>query len=116
MEDKDKNEKTEGAFVTSLKRNNKQIKGDRAEMISEDTQLEYRRTVEDLERDIKHLERRRAAMLDLSGENALSLTPAKDFDSTEFVREDMKLGIQLREMNIRLEIAKSRYEYLFEGE
>lgn len=42
-------EKREGAFLSSLKRNNKQIRDDRATAIAEDAQVLYRRTVEDLE-------------------------------------------------------------------
>ena len=34
-------EEQNGAFVNSLKRNNKQIKADRAEAIGEDAEIEY---------------------------------------------------------------------------
>jgi len=39
-------EQTNGAFIDSLKRNNRQIRDDRATAISEDTELMYKRTVE----------------------------------------------------------------------
>jgi hypothetical protein len=38
---------TKGAFVQSLKRNNKEIKAARAEAIAEDLQLVYKRKVEE---------------------------------------------------------------------
>ena len=45
----------EGTFVTSLKRNNRQIKDARAEDIADDAQTSYKRHVEDLENTIKAL-------------------------------------------------------------
>ena len=57
----------QGAFFNSLKRNNKQIKEDRALAIAEDAELLYKREVEDLQTKIKRIKRDREAMLDLSG-------------------------------------------------
>jgi len=42
----------EGAFLSSLKRNNKQIRDDRAAAIGESAQLLYKRAVEDLEENV----------------------------------------------------------------
>ena len=47
--------KTEGAFLSSLKRNNKQIRDDRAQAIGETAQLVFKRKVEDLEMSIKQM-------------------------------------------------------------
>jgi len=105
-----------GAFVSSLTRNNKQIKRDRAVAIAEDAGLRYRREVEDLSIKVKRLRRQQENMLDLSPENSHSLMVAKDFDSAEYVQRDIELGIQIRETEIRFEIAKARWEYLFGGE
>ena len=44
-------------FIESLKRNNDQIREDRAKVIGEDSELIYRRRVEDIELKIKRLER-----------------------------------------------------------
>ena len=106
-------EKKEGAFVVALKRNNKQIRADRAQAIAEDAQLFYKRRVEDLEIQIKKLEREQDNRLDLSPNDANSLTPAKNFNGLTFMDEDIKFGLQIRELRITLEIAKARYEYLF---
>jgi len=114
MED-ETTEKTEGAFVASLKRNNRQIKDDRAEAIAEDAQMRYRRTVEDLDMEIRRMRRQRENMLDMSPDNTLSLMVANDFDSAEFVTRDIKLGIAIREAEIRLEIAQKQYDRLFTG-
>ena len=108
-------QKTEGAFIESLKRSNKEIKDDRAESIAEDAQMRYRRTVEDLDMGIKRMKRTRENMLDMSPDNALSLMVASNFDSSKFVEEDLRLGIDIRNAEIKLEIAQEQYKRLFEG-
>lgn len=45
-------------FIEYLKRNNDQIREDRAKVIGEDSELIYRRRVEDIELKIKRLEKR----------------------------------------------------------
>jgi hypothetical protein len=103
----------QGAFLASLKRNNKQIREDRAQAIGEDTQLIFRRRVEDLELSVTKMKREQENMLDLSPTNAQSLVLASDFDSDEYVRKDVELGVKIRNEEIKLEIAKDRYKYLF---
>lgn len=105
-----------GAFVESLKRNNKQIRDDRALAISEDTRLLYKRSVEDLEISITRMKREQENMLDLSPSHAQSLVLASDFNSDEYVAKDIELGLRIRNFEIKLEIAKKRFEYLFGGE
>jgi hypothetical protein len=107
---------TQGAFLDSLKRNNRKIRDDRAIAISEDVHLLFKRTVEDIEMKITRLKRERENMLDLSPDNAMSLVPAKEFDTDAFVRQDITLGIEIRNEEIKLEIAQRRYKYLFGGE
>jgi hypothetical protein len=106
---------SEGAFFSSLKRNNKQIRDDRATAIAEDTDLVYKRKIEDLELSIKKMKREQDNMLDLSPTNAQSLILASDFDSTQYAEKDIDLGIKIRNTEITLEIAKKRYQYLFGG-
>ena len=102
-----------GAFVNSLQRNNKQIKDDRAASISEDAQLAYRRGIEDLEMDIKRMLRKQENMLDMSPENTQSLILGKDFDSKAFLKMDAELSLDIRNANIKLDLARDRYNYLF---
>ncbi len=108
-------EEMNGAFISSLKRNNKQIREDRATAIAEDTEIVYKRTIEDIELSIKKMKRDQENMLDLSPDNAQSLILASDFNSTEYVKKDINLGIKIREAEIELEIARRRYDYLFGG-
>jgi hypothetical protein len=102
-----------GAFVESLKRNNAKIREDRAISIAEDAQIIYKREVEDLEIQIKRLRRERDSMLDLSPTSADSLVLATDFNSKDFVSKDIAIGVQIRNLEIKLEIARERYKYLF---
>lgn len=104
-----------GAFYASLKRNNKQIRDDRAAAIAEDTQLIYKRLIEDLELQIKKMRREQDSMLDLSPTNAQSLVLASDFDSQKYVDKEVDLGIKIRNTLIKLEIARERFSYLFGG-
>ena len=103
------------AFISSLKRNNKQIRDDRASSICEDTQLVYKKQIEDLDVLIKRMKREQENMLDLSPTTAQSLVLASDFDSKSFVEKDVELGVKIRNSEIKLEIAKKRYNYLFGG-
>ena len=106
--------KVEGAFVASLKRNNSKIREDRATAIAEDAQVMYRRAVEDLELKINRMKRDREQMLDLSPTDAQSLKLASDFNASEFVTKDIDLGVKIRNAEIQLEIARAQYKHLFE--
>ena len=104
-----------GAFLSSLFRNNKQIRNDRAAAIAEDTELIYKRKIEDLELLIKKMKREQENMLDLSPTDAHSLVLASDFDCDSYVSKDIEIGVRIRNSEIKLEIAKKRYDYLFGG-
>ena len=105
----------QGAFISSLKRNNKQIRDDRAIAISEDAQMLYKRSIEDLDVQIKRMRREQENMLDLSPDSAMSLKLASDFDAAGYVAKDVELGVKIRNAEIKLEIAQKRYAYLFGG-
>lgn len=116
MENLTENNETKGAFIQSLVRNNKKIREDRAIAIQEAAQLVYKREVEDLAIKIKQLKRERESMLDLSPSTADSLVLASDFDEKAFVAKDITLGIEIRNLEIKFEIASERYALLFEAE
>lgn len=99
-------------FIESLQRNNNQIREDRARIIGEDAQLIYRRRVEDIELKIKRLEREQEGLIDISPLDRNSLTFA-DFNSETFVQKDIELSLTIRNLNIQLEVAQKRFEYLF---
>lgn len=106
-------ENMKGVFVESLKRNNTKIKEDRAIAIAEAAELIYKREVEDLGIQIKQIKRERDAMLDLSPKDANSLILASDFNAKDFVNKDLELGVKIRNLEIKLEIAQARYNELF---
>lgn len=99
-------------FIESLQRNNDQIREDRARTIGEDSELIYRRRVEDLELKIKRLEREQEGLIDISPLDRNSLTFV-DFNPEAFVQKDMELSLTIRNLNIQLEVTQKRFEYLF---
>jgi hypothetical protein len=114
MDPKEEVEAKEGAFFLSLKRNAKQIREDRARLIVGDTERIFRRKIEDIEDDIRKLRYRREGLIDLAPDSTTSTVVApKDFDSSRFTEEDVRIGIEIRNLEITLEIAKERYAILF---
>lgn len=113
MEEQKNEAMAKGAFVDSLKRNNKQIREDRANAIGEDAELIYKRKIEDMEVNIRRMRQDQTNMLDLSPENATSLKLASDFDANAYADKDIELGKKIRNETIALNIAKKRYNFLF---
>lgn len=99
-------------FIESLQRNNDKIREDRARAIGEDSELIYRRKVEDIELKIKRLEREQEGLIDISPLDKNSLTFA-DFQPEAFVQRDIELSLIIRNLNIQLEVSLKRFEYLF---
>lgn len=106
-------EEMQGAFVTSLRRNNRQIRDDRALAIAEDAQMLFKREVEDINTKLKRTIRDRENMLDLGGNEITKIISPSDFDAKSFVEKDIALGIEIRNLEIKLEIAQKRYNELF---
>jgi hypothetical protein len=103
------------SFKESLTASFRQIRADRAEGIAEDTELEYKRTIEDLCRQIRGYDRSRENLIiDLAPGNITStnVVPA-DFKASVFKEKDLELGLLRRDAVIKLEIAIDRYEDLF---
>lgn len=105
-----------GSFVTTLRRNNKQIRDDRAITIAKTAKMLFKRSVEDLEFQLDNLRTDRDNMLDLNGNSTTAIINPSDFKGVEFVQDDLKMGLEIRNLEIKLEIANKRYVELFEGE
>ena len=103
----------QGAFYASLKRNNREIRQDRADVIGRALQLRYKRKIEDIDEEIYQAQTRRENALDLSPSVIGSLNPAKDFDADQFLNDDMNTGIELRNLGIKSNVIRSRYNFLF---
>jgi hypothetical protein len=106
-------QKATGAFAASLLRNASKIKEDRALAIYRSAERVYRRKVEDLQAEIEDLKTSRLSLIDLSPTDINSLVLATDFKSDDFFEKDMRITLEIREKQIRLDAAAARYEELF---
>lgn len=100
-------------FAQVLSRNTASIKSDRANEIAELAEIAFKRKVEDFERDLKMLRRKKRACLDLSPDNTYSIMKVKDFDPDVFQDSYNTLGLQERELVIKLNNAMNSYNELF---
>ncbi len=106
---------TTGSFYKDLTASFKTIKAARALSVAEDTEITYKRRIEDLCREYNTLVRNREnLMLDMYPESATStrVIPA-DFSPAEFLRKDLQIGLDARDIKDNLEIVVDRYEALF---
>lgn len=101
------------AFGSSIKRNNAAIKKDRADEITREAYIRFKRAVEDLQEELYRLVRKRNNMLDLSPTTVQSLMPAKDFDAGQYLIDDIQLSKDIREKTIIANITRRRCNYLF---
>jgi hypothetical protein len=109
------NKNLNGVFKTDLMRTFKQLKESRAESVSEDVEIIYKRRIEDLCHKIRNYDRdRENILLDLSPMNLTSgaVVPS-DFDASAFMQKDIEIGLNKRDAIIELQIVLDRYEYLF---
>lgn len=102
-----------GKFYSSLTRNGSSIREDRARTLSDGVHTKFRRLIEDLELLREAKNRDRDATLDLSPTTTIGLTLAKDFNADNFVNDYVKSGLEIRELTIRIQVAKEGYNDLF---
>ena len=111
----EENTQQKGLFFQNLTRDFKKLKLDRAESVTEDAEIAYKRHIEDYCRNLReNLRKRENLMLELAPTTTYDATvvPA-DFDVNNFMKADEDLGVKSRELKIRLEIMLERYETLF---
>lgn len=108
-------ENKNGVFKQDLMRTFRQLKESRAESVSEDVEIIYKREIEDLCHRIRNYDRdRENLLLDLSPISAGNGTVVpSDFNPATFMQKDVEIGLNKRDAIIKLEIVISRYEYLF---
>lgn len=106
-------EKKIGSLYESLARSNKQIRQERGEALAEQLETTFRRNIEDLRYDMKDLERKRTNMYDFSPTNSQSLVMAKEVEARGILIEDAAISLDIRNLEIKLEIADKRYLELF---
>jgi DNA-binding transcriptional MerR regulator len=104
---------SEGIFQKMLLRNNKELRDDRGKQIVKAAEKMYRREVEDLNDKLEQLISDRAQLLDVNPGNTQTIINPSDFDSANFIKSHIALGLSIREIKIKLEVARSGYEELF---
>lgn len=116
-EEKDKavilqDDATQSFLNEMLSRTTKQIREDRGRDILEDLEMEYKRKVEDLIKNITRLSRQQNNAFDFSPNSTTSLV-VKNVDGAEIMDADLAVSLEIRNLKIKLELAKARYNFLF---
>jgi len=102
-----------GALGASLARNGSKIRADRAGQIADDARIEFRRKIEDLDRDIRRLRREKESLLDMSPDNEFSIISAKKFDVDEFINQTVSIKKNIHNKQILFDLLVEEYEFLF---
>lgn len=103
-----------GQFETILKQSFKQIRDSRAQALIEDTEIVYKRNIEDRVMKIKQMDRSAEnILLDLCPTSTVSTTLPSDYNPQEFMAKDQELAMNKRNEIIRLVVAIQRYNILF---
>lgn len=103
----------QGAFIASLRRNNKQIRDERAQEIYDTIEMLYRRKVEDVSLKVKRYKSQLTTNMDMSPETIGSLVPAESEKTINFVERDFEIIANLTSEELLLEKVHARYEFLF---
>lgn len=106
------NEIKGGLFYQNLVKNAKEIKATRAASLTEDVDFAYRTKIETLRRAVRERRRQLEDSLDLYPNTSVDLKLAKDFNAEAFVKKDLELLVEIRNLEIELEIAEKRYKLL----
>lgn len=102
-----------GTLYQSLERSNKQIRQERGEALAEQLETSFRRNIEDLRYNMRDLKRKRTNMYDFSPTNSQSLVMAAEVNANSILEDDQKISLEVRNLEIKLEIAEGRYLDLF---
>jgi hypothetical protein len=102
-------------FATTLARDNKQIRADRAIRISEGVADAQTRLVMDIRGQVRTKEDELAAMTDLSTDNTNTTLNviSPNFNANDFVAKINTLKTEIKMLNIKLEIAEETTQEWF---
>ena len=103
----------EGLFIKNLTRGDDQILDSRAKAISKEATVHYRRMIEDYELRLEQKRCDLEASLDLSPEDSTSLILARDFNGSDFAHKDIRLSLEIFNLDLTIKEAKERYSLLF---
>lgn len=103
-----------GILGTTLKQTFKQIKDSRIDAMLEDTETQYRRSIEDLGMKMRQCDRDlEDAILDVLPHNAIASIDPNKFDAVKLKESRVEMLITKREIAIKLGILVTDYETLF---
>lgn len=106
--------KTTGILGTTLKQTFKQIKDSRIDSMLEDSELKYRRQIEDVCAKVRQCDRDlEDAILDILPTNAGQGISPSQFDADKLMNNRVNTLIARREQSVRLGILVNDYETLF---
>jgi hypothetical protein len=106
--------KKTGILGTTLKQTFKQIKDSRIDAMLEDTETQYRRSIEDLGMKMRQCDRDlEDAILDVLPHNAIASIDPNKFDAVKLKESRIEMLLTKREISIRLGVLVTDYETLF---
>lgn len=102
-----------GAFYETLKQNSKQIKEAKASALAEDLEFCSKNEIVGLKNQLRLLYNQRSEMLDIFLPNSTtSLKVGEGFNGTKFITEYNTIGLNIRNVSIKLQVALDSYKYL----
>ena len=99
-------------FGRMLTRNNKELRDGRALDILEGIELQYKRSIENMEMELKVKRRNREQSLDLSPTKTFQLSMDVQ-DAAAFVQKDIELGVEIKQLELKLDVAQRQYADIF---
>ena len=102
-------------FKTNITLSNKELKGKRADLVTQDVKSAAENTLRELKDQKRTLEREKMNYEDLGPENAQSLRPtSKDFDPNGWFKGILEIDVRLEILNRKITIAEGIYNDYFE--
>ena len=106
--------KKTGILGATLKQTFKQIKDSRIDAMLEDTETQYRRSIEDLAMKMRQCDRDlEDAILDVLPHNAIASIDPNKFDAVKLKESRVEMLLTKREISIKLAVLVTDYETLF---
>ena len=104
---------TNSPFVKTISRSNKELKKDRALIIAKATEKALRRKIEDFNDHLESLKLRLDNLLDINPSNTHTIINPGDFDPEVYLKTAEDIDLKIRDITIRRDLAKKRYDLLF---
>jgi len=102
-------------FLNKISRSNKELRQDRALIIAKGTEKALRRKIEDFNDNLESLKLSLANLLDINPSNTHTIINPSDFDAAAYIRTAEEIDLKMRDITIRRDLAKERYDQLFES-